>query len=205
MVNRRTWRRLKAYGIRNFLLSASLLLPLSATILLILCSPDLFTAQGRDIFVETATSISQGLIAVTLTGLAILVSFSDRDFLVYFKNKGNFDALLFIFEYVVVLSVVSAIFGLILQSYSYSTLLFYLFFFVFFHTIMSLLSVINTVLRFAESKADFDAIQRLDPDDIPNALKEDMQDALTSSECKSNEKDSTNEHETNGRNKDNSD
>jgi len=178
MPGRKSLKRLKSYGYGEYLSSLYLWIPAIIAGALFFTNSTYFSIYERIQFVELATQASQALIAITLTGLAILVSFSDRDFLVYFNNHGDFDALLFIFEYVVVLSIITTIGGILIQTSDAGINIFYLYFFLFFHTILSVLSLISTIMRYAESKANFDAISDLDEDEIPDQMKEDLKDIL---------------------------
>jgi len=187
MVTRRTIRRIKKYGIRRIFLSHYLLVPAIAALVLAIVCPDVFSQEDMGEFISAATGVSQSLIAVTLSGLAILVSFSDRDFLSYFRKNGGFDELLFIFEYTVLISLITSLSGVILQAISYGETVFFIFLFLFIHLLLSVSALVSTVLRFAESKSDYETLNSLSDEEIPEELKEDMEQILTEIEDENSE------------------
>lgn len=177
-----TWNRFNSYGVIDFFTSIYLIIPLLSTILLYSCNGSVFVGYERKVFVSLGTNTVRGLVAVTLTGLAILVSLSDRDFLVYFTNNGDLDALLFIFEYAVFLAVLSTVFGVFIQSIGFSDLSFYIFFFLFSHTLMTILSLVSALLRYADSKSNFSSIEDIEEEDVPDELKEKMEQIVSEAE-----------------------
>jgi len=184
MVNKKSWKRLKKYGIKKVLLSKYLLAPAIISILLYYFPEHVYTFQTKNTFVKAATGVSQSLIAVTLTGLAILVSFSDKQFLSFFRENGGFDELLFIFEYTVTLSIIVTLFGVVLQSFTHKTWLFFVYIFSFLHLLSSMGALVSTILGFATRKADYEAIDNIDGADVPDELKEDMKDIIEDSDGK---------------------
>ncbi|USZ68967.1 hypothetical protein NGM10_04325 [Halorussus salilacus] len=175
MVTRGSWKRFRKYGLKELFLSLYLWIPALIVGVVFFGTPGIFSQRGMRNFVNAATGISQSLIAVTLTGLAILVSFSDKDFLAFFRDEGGFDELLAIFEYTVTLSLITTLAGALLQSLSYDRWVFYIFFALFLHLLASVSALVSTILRFGKSKADYDAIDNIDEEDVPEELKEDLE------------------------------
>lgn len=181
-MNQRTLDRLKEYGVWNLVFSTDLWLPLIISVSIAVCYPDFISTSGKETFVELGTRTSQSLIAVTLSGLAILVSFSDRKFLIYLNDEADFDILLFIFEYTVILSVISTVLGILVQSLNLWSFYFYLFLFIFFYNIGSVLGLVSTILRFAESKANFDSVNQMKEEEVEEELTNDLLDAVKEAE-----------------------
>lgn len=175
MVSKQTWKRVSKYGVKEIVCSLYLWIPIIITGATWLLFSYTFSMLGMRNFVHAATGTSQSLIAVTLSGLAILVSFSDRDFLTYFTEYGGFDELLLIFEYTVLLSIWVTLFGVFLQSVAFEEWLFYVFLFIFLHLLASIAALVETILRFAKSKSTYDTLRNIDENEIPDELKKDME------------------------------
>ncbi|ELZ03688.1 hypothetical protein [Natrialba aegyptia] len=174
MVTSRSWKRLKKYGIKEILLSKYLILPLVITIGSYFLISDLFSNPGMRNFVSSATGVSQSLIAVTLTGLAILVSFSDKKFLSFLRKNDTFEKLLAIFEYTVTLAIITSFYGVFLQSVSFEKWVFFIFFFLFIHLLASISALVSTILRFSETKAKYEGLKDFDEGNMSEEMKEDL-------------------------------
>jgi len=134
-------------------------------------------------FVAAATGASQSLIAVTLTGLAILVSLSDQEFIERF-SESDYNSLLFIFEYTVLLATLTTFSGILLQSVLFEKWVFFLFLFVFIHLLLAILSLVDLVVRFAKTKSTYDTLSQMTEDDVNDDLKKTVREAVREAENK---------------------
>ena len=184
MVTRKTWNRLRDYGIKSYL--KALILPAVATIFTWIFAAGLFSPRGMEVFVGGATGASQGLIAVTLTGLAILVSLSDQEFVERF-SESDYNSLLFIFEYTVLLATLVTLCGVLLQSLLFEKWIFFVFLFFFIHLLLSLLSLVDLVIRFAKTKSTHDTISQMTEEDVNDDLKRTVRKAVEEAENKKND------------------
>lgn len=179
MVTRKTWNRLRDYGFKNYL--KALIPPAVATVLTWVFAVDLFSPPGMENFVKGATGASQGLIAVTLTGLAILVSLSDQEFVERF-SESDYNSLLFIFEYTVLLATLVTLSGVLLQSLLYDKWVFFVFLFLFIHLLLALLSLVDLVIRFAKTKSTHDTLCQMTQDEVDEDLKQTVREAVEEAE-----------------------
>ena len=167
MISLNTWNRFREYGVKRFLLSADILLPLVTIILL--WHFNLFTIDNNSMntFVSASSVISGSLIGVILTGIAIIVALSNKKFLNFInKTKGIYDRLLFIFEYTVVLAIIVSVFGIILQTIDIRRVYFLIFLFLFSHLILSTFRVVSALITYGKKKAKYSAIQEIDSEDV---------------------------------------
>lgn len=186
MVTLRTWDRLQDYGFKNYL--KSLIFPAVATVVSWKYAADLFSTPGMGNFVQGATGASQGLIAVTLTGLAILVSLSDQEFLERF-SESDYNSLLFIFEYAILLAILTTFCGVLLRSVLFEKWVFFLFLFLFTHLLLAVLSLVDLVVRFAKAKSTYDTISQMPKDNVNEDLKQTVREAVEEAENQENEED----------------
>lgn len=178
MVGSGTLNRFKKYGWKEFFVSIDFVVPAIVVLLVVFFMSSIFSELGMENFVKSATGVAQSLVAVTLSGLAILISFSNEEFLFYFRNNGGYDELLFIFEYTVIASLSTSLYGVVLQSVEFKPWVFYVFLFLFLHLLASITSLVDTIIIFAKRKSDYEAISSIDEEDIPEELTQDLNDAL---------------------------
>jgi len=181
MVTLKTWDRLQDYGFKSYL--KSLIIPVIATVATWRFAVELFSIRDMEGFVAAATGASQSLIAVTLTGLAILVSLSDQEFIERF-SESDYNSLLFIFEYTVLLATLTTFSGILLQSVLFEKWVFFLFLFVFIHLLLAILSLVDLVVRFAKTKSTYDTLSQMTEDDVNDDLKKTVREAVREAENK---------------------
>lgn len=113
-------------------------------------------------FVTNATSLSGSLTAVIITGVAILVTLTDSDFLIFLKKNDIFNNLMFTFEYTALLSLFVAFFGIVLQTYDFSFRIFYAFTFSFLYLIFAVSRIISQIISFGDRKGDLAMVRELE-------------------------------------------
>jgi hypothetical protein len=106
-------------------------------------------------FVKSATNILAPITSVVVTGLAILVSFTDKEFLAELSDIQVFANIVFMFEHTVFLALSSLIIGIIINSYGFHPLMFYGFIFLFFYTIFSIIYLIQLLVELSINKSEW--------------------------------------------------
>lgn len=104
-------------------------------------------------FISAATVALAPITSVIITGLAILVSFTSREFLSELEDLGVFDNLVFVFEHTVFLSILTLSVGLISTSYQSTEELFYIFLFLFNYTLFSIVYLIELLAEISINKS----------------------------------------------------
>jgi hypothetical protein len=124
-------------------------------------------------FVSGGTSISKSLIAVALTGVAILVALTDKDILALIHRIDVYDSLMITFEYTIVLSIILSAYGTLLTLYDYGHHEFYLFLFLFSYLLLATANLASDIVTFGEKISQIAMIENL-PDDISDRVQIEM-------------------------------
>ena len=144
--------RLKQYGGLRLLKSKDFIVSLVffAVLLFFSAIPD-----STD-FLKASVGFSSSLIAIVLTGLAIIVSLSNSQFIAFLKDKANvFDQLIFVFEWNAYLAIVTTLVGL---GAIYNSNMWFIQFFTFLliYLSTSIVNLIAFVSYYGQAKAEFD-------------------------------------------------
>lgn len=105
--------------------------------------------------VSQGVGILTPLTSVIVTGLAILASFTDEEFLSELSDIGVFTTIIFVFEYTVFLAIFSMSIGVIYTTYNLGSGVFYAFLFLFCYTILSTLQAIQLIASVSINKSEW--------------------------------------------------
>lgn len=156
-------KRASDYGVKPILTSWDFILAVTSAILYL-------ALKTRGIQIARESLVAQGftfftaLIAFILTGLALVVSFSDKKFLALLKEKKIYNNLMFLFEFVIYLTALTAITSAIILSYNLVEQLFVIYLFLAVYTTTALLSLVGTIVSYGERKAKFELIEQASED-----------------------------------------
>lgn len=170
MILSRFYSRLREYGIRRILTGTDFLLALSLILLLgviqvATCILQITPFVGGCVqfqspeFVDLGTKLAFSLTAFILAGLAILVSFTDKEFLADLKDWGVYENLMFIFQYNLYLALLVSVIGILSQAYGWGTYGFYLFAFLFTYMVLSIADMIDLIVTIGNQKARYEMNQ----------------------------------------------
>lgn len=163
MIPKRFLERLSNYGYRRIFLSPDIVYSIIFSGLIVVLSegvcgvsqyPCLNLASGR--LVELATQFAISLTAFILAGLAILVSFTDKEFISELKSIGIYENIMFVFQYNIYLTIVTVLLGSVIQAYNLKGAVFYIFVFVFIYMVLSLIQMIDLIVTVGNKKAEFE-------------------------------------------------
>lgn len=157
-------QRLNSYGYRKLLLTSK---DFPAAVVLtagVIVVSEYFSLNVINYsLVETGVQMSISLTAFILTGLALLLSFSE--FLGVLKEVGIYNELVFVFEFTIYLTIISAVTGAIISSYRLPEPYFYVFVFFIGYTLFSVLSLVGTIVDYGERKGKYERKKNSLPDE----------------------------------------
>jgi len=91
---------------------------------------------------------------LTIAGLAIIISFTDNTFILYWRKIKEFDNLMTIFQYNLYLPLIILLASFILEFFCYSSLGMIALISLFIYMIFSLMQLVQFIIRFGMQKAD---------------------------------------------------
>ncbi|WP_282349160.1 hypothetical protein [Haloferax volcanii] len=175
MVNRGTVQRIRSFGPIRIVTSFEVIGAALLTAIARCSFSGSFQPDGMSSFVAAATGISSSLIAVVLTGIAILVSLSSEQFLSFLREQDIYDRIMFVFEYTVALAIITSLLGSILQAVEYSEYMFWIFVFFFIYLLLSTMQIVSTIIEYGDKIGEFSKANNFEPNED---LKKDMQDLI---------------------------
>lgn len=159
-----TRSRLDRYGVSRLAKSPDFIFALVISVSFTIITSIYFTQQGRLSFVQSSTRTAQTLIAVILTGIIILVSISDDDFILKLLKEKQYEPIMFTFEYTTGLAIFTAVVGSIVQSYQFGNVSFFIFNLLFFYTVSASLNIVSKIVTFGKKRAQIMAVGEIDDD-----------------------------------------
>lgn len=163
MILDRFRRRLRKYGYGRLIRSPDFILSILLTLSLYSISKSTctlshfscITVENED-FVETSLKLLFALTSFVVTGLAILVSFTDEDFLGELSDLGVYTNILFFFEYNIYLILTTALVGILYVTYDLGRGIFHLQVFLLTYSILSITELVELIANTGINKARFE-------------------------------------------------
>ena len=109
-------------------------------------------------------SVSSALFAIILTGLAIVLSFTDEAFVYAWKEIDGFDDMVTVFQFNLYLPLAVLCFSLILKFIEYNGLAMIFLIAFFAYMIVSLVDLVNFISKYGLQRGEF-IYQQLEPED----------------------------------------
>lgn len=150
------WQSARKYGFTNIFTDLDFVLSLVFLLASIIGEYAVGWPIVNNKIVNLSTTLSFSLIAFILTGLAVLASFSDSDFLKLLKNLDIYSEIMFSFQFTLYLAMTVAIVGIIIQSYSLPQWFFFIFLFFFIYMFFSLTRFVRLIVELGEKQAEFE-------------------------------------------------
>ena len=115
--------------------------------------------------VSNSVPVSIALVSFILVGISILVSFSSEEFLELLHDLGIYNTILFNFEYTIHLSILTTIYGVLLQTYDlglqeaglYNSA-FFIYIFIFIYMILSVANLVSLIVSLGKQKARYEKV-----------------------------------------------
>lgn len=162
MLNSGLLSRLKNGGYKNIIFSLDWVIALLATILLYYTQHTSIAKFKLSLFIDKSVTLSGSLIAVILTGVAILISLADDEFLQFIQQENFYDKLMSIFEAAVLLSIFVTVLGISILTIGVTVSKFYMFLFFFLYLIFAVISLISAIITFGDKMGKFKKINDID-------------------------------------------
>lgn len=96
------------------------------------------------------------LTAFILAGLAIIISFTNREFLIQLKELDIYTNILFVFQFNLYLTGLTALAGILASTIIRTEIAFLVFLFLFLYMIFSLTEMVDIVVEYGAQKARFE-------------------------------------------------
>lgn len=132
-------------------------------------------------FINAATSLSGSMVAVIITGIAILISLSGSDAVRILKQEGIYREAMFTFEFTAILALAVSVFGVLLQSYSFGVIEIYIFIYSFIYLVLAIATVISRLVTYGDKLTTYILVEEL-PDDLDEKIADVQGEARADSE-----------------------
>lgn len=147
-------QRIRDFGIRNLILSYDTLIGIIAFFLLFISTGGGLDESVGESIITVIALVSATLFAIVLTGLTIITSFTDRYFLYAWTEVGEFEGIVTLFQYNLILPIVTLIASIVI-SVHYNGFFMLILAAFFIYMMFSLLDLVGFISKYALQRAEF--------------------------------------------------
>ena len=156
MYKKEFFKRLKEFGIvRNIILSPDTFIALIVGfVIYIITKGNIDFSVGKDIL-NIFIQVSASLFGIVLAGLAIVTSFTDKDFIYVWKKIGQFDNLITLFQFNLYIPILVLLFSLLMRFIYYHSIVMIIMIAFFAYMVMSLMDLVSFISTYGLQRGEF--------------------------------------------------
>ena len=169
MPNSSFCNRLKNFGQLRVVESLDFIFSLLLIGSLAVLTPDKLKVIDKDL-VGIVINVSVSLAAFIIASFSILISFTDREFILFLKglkvdSKKNvtvYDNILFLFEWNIIVDLLTVLLGFLIGYFLTITLLYVVMIFCFIYVIFSAINLVSFITSFGVRKGDYEKARKVE-------------------------------------------
>lgn len=155
MKNKNFLKRLYEFGFKKIILSLDTFIGIIVFFIIYILTKGIINEiTGKEIL-SIFIQISSSLFAIVLAGLAIVTSFTDKDFVYAWKKIGEFDNMITLFQYNLFVPLFLLILSILAKFIFYNSLFMILLIALFSYMIFSLIDLVNFICRYGLQRGEF--------------------------------------------------
>ena len=148
-------KRLSNFGIGKIIKSYDTLVAIITFFVILYFTKGYFNPNTIDNILFIFMEVSASLFAIILAGLAIVVSFTDKDFIYVWKEIGEFDNMITLFQYNLFIPIFVLILSLFLKFVFYHNIIMIVLISSFVYMLLSLIDLVNFICRYGLQRGEF--------------------------------------------------
>ncbi|MBU3904877.1 MAG: hypothetical protein KJ906_01870 [Nanoarchaeota archaeon] len=148
-------KRLKKLGIKKLILSFDTLAFIITFFLIYITSNGTIIQESANQILMSFIEISGSLFAIVLAGLAIVTSFTDKDFIYAWKKIEEFDNIITLFQYNMIILLLIMVFSLFIRFIYYNSFAMITLISIFVYMIVSLIDLVGFVSKYGLQRGEF--------------------------------------------------
>jgi hypothetical protein len=148
-------KRVFSFGIKHFILSWDTFIFIIVFFSVFIVTKGTVVQETANNMLEIFMNISASLFAIVLAGLAIVTSFTDKEFIYLWKKIGKFDDMITLFQFNLYVPLLILICSLILRFIFYNSIIMIILISLFAYMIMSLMDLISFISKYGLQRGEF--------------------------------------------------
>jgi hypothetical protein len=155
MYEKSFFKRLGNFGFKKVIVSLDTLLAIIVFFIIFIISKGAIKQEFSNEILSIFIQVSASLFAIILAGLAIVTSFTDKQFVYIWKKIGEFDNMITLFQYNLFVPMFILVFSLFLKFIFYNSTAMIVLIALFVYMLLSLIDLINFICRYGLQRGEF--------------------------------------------------
>jgi len=155
MENKGFIKRIGDFGFSKMILSPDTFIAIITFFIIYIFTKGIIEINTAKTILQIFIQVTASLFAIVLAGLAIVTSFTDKEFVYMWKKAGQFDNMITLFQYNLFTPIFVLLFSLFLSFVYYNSILMIVAVSLFMYMIFSLIDLINFICKYGLQRGEF--------------------------------------------------